>query len=179
MSTTVIGRVPEVGDADEPFRAVLVEIWERLGADGYADGGGARAPISTRWTRCSAPTAASGSPTARLADLRARARTFGLHLAKLDVRVHASAIQAPDDRIRATLAAAAAAQARHGTRAVDRLIVSMTRTADDVLEAEALAREAGAELEGVPLLETIADLRGGGPARRGDPRPQSAADASR
>src|SRR6478609_3248920 len=39
MSTTVIGRVPEVADADEPFRAVLVEIWERLGADGYADGG--------------------------------------------------------------------------------------------------------------------------------------------
>ena len=60
----------------------------------------------------------------RLADLRARARTFGLHLAKLDVRVHASAIQAPDERIRATLAAAAAAQARHGTpggRPPDRL----------------------------------------------------------
>ena len=99
----------------------------------------------------------------RLADLRARARTFGLHLAKLDLRVHASAVREPDERLRETLAAAASAQARHGAAAVDRLIVSMTRTADDVLDAEALAREAGAALEGVPLLETIADLRAAGP----------------
>ena len=162
MSTTVIGRVPEVGDADEPFRTVLVEIWERLGADGYADGSELVADLDALDALLRAhrgERVADG----RLADLRARARTFGLHLAKLDVRVHASAIQAPDDRIRATLAAAATAQARHGAQAVDRLIVSMTRTADDVLDAEALAREAGAELEGVPLLETIADLRAAGP----------------
>ena len=162
MSTTVIGRVPEVGDADEPFRTVLVEIWERLGADGYADGSELVADLDALDALLRAhrgERVADG----RLADLRARARTFGLHLAKLDVRVHASAIQAPDDRIRATLAAAAAAQARHGTQAVDRLIVSMTRTAADVLDAEALAREAGAALEGVPLLETIADLRSAGP----------------
>ena len=38
MSTTVIGRVPELGDADEPFRPMLVAIWERLGADEYPDG---------------------------------------------------------------------------------------------------------------------------------------------
>ena len=162
MSTTVIGRVPEVGDADEPFRTVLVEIWERLGADGYADGSELVADLDVLDALLRAhrgERVADG----RLADLRARARTFGLHLAKLDVRVHASAIQAPDDRIRATLSAAATAQARHGARAVDRLIVSMTRTADDVLDAEALARQAGAELEGVPLLETIADLRAAGP----------------
>ncbi len=162
MSTTVIGRVPEVGDADEPFRTVLVEIWERLGADGYADGSELVADLDALDALLRAhrgERVADG----RLADLRARARTFGLHLAKLDVRVHASAIQAPDDRIRATLTAAATAQARHGSEAVDRLIVSMTRTADDVLDAEALAREAGAELEGVPLLETIADLRAAGP----------------
>jgi phosphoenolpyruvate carboxylase len=39
----------------------------------------------------------------------------------------------------------------------------MTRTADDVLDAEELALEAGASLNGVPLLETIADLRAAGP----------------
>ena len=39
----------------------------------------------------------------------------------------------------------------------------MTQTADDVLDAEALAAEAGAVLQGVPLLETIGDLRAAGP----------------
>jgi phosphoenolpyruvate carboxylase len=162
MSTTVIGRVPEVGDADEPFRAMLVAIWERLGADDYDDGAELVADLDGLDVLLRAhrgERVADG----RLADLRARARTFGLHLAKLDLRVHASAIRKPDDRLHATLAAAAGAQARHGAHAVDRLIVSMTRTADDVLMAEALARDAGAALEGVPLLETIADLRAAGP----------------
>ena len=102
MSTTVIGRVPEVGDADEPFRTVLVEIWERLGADGYADGAELVADLDALDALLRAhrgERVADG----RLADLRARARTFGLHLAKLDLRVHASAIRAPDDRLRATL----------------------------------------------------------------------------
>jgi phosphoenolpyruvate carboxylase len=162
MSTTVIGRVPELGDADEPFRAALVAIFERLGADVYPDG---RALLADLDDLDALLRAHRGERMAdgRLADLRARARTFGLHVAKLDLRVHASAIRAPDERLRGTLAAAAAAQARHGAAAVDRLIVSMTRTADDVLTAETLAREAGAALHGVPLLETIADLRAAGP----------------
>ena len=161
MSTTVIGRVPELGDADEPFRAALVAIWERLGADEYPDGAALLADLDDLDALLRAhrgERVADG----RLADLRARARTFGLHVAKLDLRVHASAIRAPDERLRGTLAAAAAAQARHGAAAIDRLIVSMTRTADDVLTAEGLAREAGAALQGVPLLETIADLRAAG-----------------
>ncbi len=161
MSTTVIGQVPERAEADEPFRAVLVEIWERLGADGYADGHELLTDLDNLDALLRAhrgERVANG----RLADLRARARTFGLHLAKLDLRVHASAIRAPDDRLRSTLAAAARAQTRHGVGTVDRLIVSKTRTADDVLDAEALAREAGAALQGVPLLETIADLRTAG-----------------
>ena len=162
MATTVIGQVPEVGDADEPFRAMLVAIWERLGADGYRDGPALQADLDDLDALLRAHRGARVAD-GRLADLRARARTFGLHLAKLDLRVHASAVRNPDDRLRRTLAAAASAQARHGAHAVDRLIVSMTRTADDVLGAEALAREAGAALEGVPLLETISDLRAAGP----------------
>jgi len=161
MSTTVIGPVAERADTDEPFRSILVEIWERLGADEYADGAELVADLDDLDALLRAhrgERVADG----RLADLRARARVFGLHVAKLDVRVHASAIHAPDERLRATLAATAHAQERHGRGAVDRLIVSMTRTADDVLDAEALAREAGAFLQGVPLLETIADLRAAG-----------------
>ena len=56
--------------------------------------------------------------------------------------------------------AAARAQTRHGPAAIGRLIVSMTSSADDVLRAEELAGEAGLAVQGVPLLETIADLRG-------------------
>src|SRR3954452_13424752 len=161
MSTSVIGEVPELGESDEPFRDALVEIFERLGADSYDDGEGLRTDLDRLDSLLRAHRGDRGADGG-LADLRARARTFGLHLAKLDIRVHSSAIGSPDDRLRETLAAAASAQARHGVEAVDRLIVSMTRTADDVLAAEALAREAGAALEGVPLLETVADLRGAG-----------------
>ena len=63
----------------------------------------ARWPTSTLLDRSCAPTAASGSPTGARGPARA-AQVFGLHLAKLDVRVHASAIRGPDDRLRATLA---------------------------------------------------------------------------
>ena len=161
MSTTVIGEVPELGNADEPFRAALVEIWHRLGEDEYADGEELCADLDRLDVLLRAHRGGRVADGG-LADLRARARTFGLHLAKLDVRVHASAIRAPVDRLGSTLAAAAEVQRRHGAAAIDRLIVSMTQTADDVLRAEELAREAGAELAGVPLLETIDDLRGAG-----------------
>jgi len=161
ISTTVIGEVPERPGDDEPFRAALVEIWERLGADSYSDGEALLADLDALDLVLRAHRGGRVAD-GRLADLRARARTFGLHLAKLDLRIHASAIRDPDERIRSTLAAAARARAQHGVGAVDRLIVSMTRSADDVLDAEALAVEAGAALQGVPLLETIADLRGAG-----------------
>ncbi len=161
MSTTVIGQVPELGSGDEPFRDKLVEIWERLGVDGYLDGEALVADLDDLDALLRAHRGARMADGG-LADLRARARTLGLHLAKLDLRVHASAVREPNERLRSTLAAAATAQERHGVAAVDRLIVSMTRTADDVLDAESFAREAGADLQGVPLLETIADLRAAG-----------------
>ena len=161
MSTTVVGPVPELGESDEPFRDALVAIWDRLGADAYPDGAALLADLD-RLDALLRSHRGSRVADGGLADLRARVATFGLQLAKLDVRVHASAIRAPDERLHRTLAAAAAAQARHGAAAVDRLIVSMTRTADDVLRAEELAHEAGAKLEGVPLLETISDLQGAG-----------------
>ncbi|RDI74569.1 Phosphoenolpyruvate carboxylase [Gaiella occulta] len=159
MSTTVLGDVPELGGEDEPFRARLVEIWGRLADDAYADGA---ALLDDLDVLDAALRSHRGERMADggLADVRRRVLVFGLHLAKLDVRVHSSAVREPDERLRRTLAAAARARRRHGARALDRLIVSMTHTADDVLAAEALAAEAGAELQGVPLLETIDDLRG-------------------
>ncbi len=162
MSTTVIGDVPERSGDDEPFRAALVEVFQRLGDDSYPDGPALLADLDALDALLRAHRGGRIAD-GRLADLRARARTFGLHLAKLDLRVHASAVRAPDERLRSTLAAGARVQARHGVHTADRLIVSMTQTADDVLDAEALAAEAGAVLQGVPLLETIGDLRAAGP----------------
>ena len=161
MSTSVIGEVPEREGDDEPFRAALVDIFRRLGEDDYRDGAALLADLDALDQLLRAHGGARVADGG-LADLRARARTFGLHLAKLDIRVHSSTLQEPDDRLRATLAAAASAQRRHGTAAVDRLVVSMTRSADDVLAAEAAAKDAGASLQGVPLLETIDDLRNAG-----------------
>jgi len=159
MSTTVVGAVPELAGEDEPFRARLVEIWRRLSDDGYADGAELLVDLDALDAILRAHRGeriADGG----LADLRSRVRVFGLHLAKLDVRVHASAVHAADGGLRRALEAAERAQRRHGAVALDRLIVSMTHTAADVLTAEALAAEVGLAVQGVPLLETIDDLRG-------------------
>ncbi len=158
MSTTVLGEIPELGGEDEPFRARLVEIWGRLTDDLYADGDALLGDLDALDEILRAHRGERIADGA-LTDVRVRARVFGLHLAKLDVRVHAAAVRAPDDRLRRTLGAVARAQRRHGTGALDRLIVSMTHSADDVLDAESLAAEVGADVQGVPLLETIDDLR--------------------
>ena len=82
-----------------------------------------------------------------LADLRARVEVFGLHVATLDVRVHASEVRERAERVVAAFAAAATARERHGPRSIDRVIVSMTASAGDVLAAEKLAREAGLDVQ--------------------------------
>ena len=135
--------------------------------------GSGSGPTSTRtaprcsriWTismRCSAPTGASGWRTAASpTSVPGRARSA------FTSRSSTSASTPPRSRPRTSVFAARSPprrrrRRRHGAAAIDRLIVSMTRTADDVLDAEELAREAGAALQGVPLLETIADLRAAG-----------------
>jgi len=160
MATALIGPVPELGDgAPEPYRAALAAIWDRLAADGYADGGallGDLRRLDAALRRHRGARIADGA----LADVIVRAEVFGLHLASLDLRVHVREVREGSERLRAALGAAARSQRRHGPRALGRLIVSMTSSAEDVLRAEELAREAGLEIDGVPLLETVEDLRG-------------------
>jgi phosphoenolpyruvate carboxylase len=160
MAADLVGPTPQLPtDAPEPYRAELVRIWGRLADDGYADG---EALLVDLRSLDAALRAHRGNRIAdgALADVIVRAEVFGLHLAALDVRIHATEVRDTSERLRAALVAVSRAQRRHGAAAFGRLIVSMTRTADDVLGAEELAAEAGAQLEGVPLLETIADLRG-------------------
>ena len=160
MSTELVGPVPELGSTgDEPYRSELVRIWERLAADEYDDAeelGRDLARIDAALRAHGAARVADGA----LADLRARVEVFSLHVATLDVRVHAGEVRERAERVVAAFAAAATARERHGPRSIDRVIVSMTASAGDVLAAEKLAQEAGLNVPAVPLLETIADLRG-------------------
>jgi phosphoenolpyruvate carboxylase len=84
---------------------------------------------------------------------------FGPHLQNPPGPPPADAVRAGEPRLLETLAAAAKLQRRHGREALDRLIVSMTQTVDDLSAADELAREAGLDVQAVPLFETIDDLR--------------------
>ena len=164
VADPAVGDVPALDpeqNAGEPYRRRLTAIWERLGADGYASA----AELAAELELLDASLRAHGG--ARIADgglaaLRRRLDVFGLHLATLELRVHARAVREPDERLRATLETAARMQARRGRDVLDTLIVSMTRAVSDVEAAETLAAEAGLEVRVVPLLETIDDLRGAG-----------------
>jgi phosphoenolpyruvate carboxylase len=160
ISTELVGPVPELdATSDEPYRDELVRIWERLAEDGYGDAeelAGDLARIDATLRAHGAARVADGA----LADLRARVDVFGLHVATLDLRVHATEVRAGAERVVAAFEAGAAARERHGPRSLERVIVSMTASAGDVLAAEELAQKAGLDVHAVPLLETIADLRG-------------------
>ena len=81
---------------------------------------------------------------------------FGFHLAKLDVRLHADEVKQPTERTRDVFTAVEAARERHGSRALDTVIVSATHAPEDVLAVFDLTDEPVAV---VPLFETIADLQ--------------------
>jgi len=138
----------------EPYRRKLSFVWWRLGNDGYPSVAELAADLDAidhslrahRGTRL-----ADG----RLAALRLRVELFGFHLAKLDVRVHARELANPDERLRDTLAAVQRARARHGSAALDTVIVSGTSSPQDVLRVLDLVDE---PLSVVPLFETIDDL---------------------
>ncbi len=153
----VVEDVPDTQNADEPYRRRLTSIWNRLGEDAITvDELLAELDLVDASLRAHRGTRVAD---AGLADLRRKVEIFGLHLAKLDLRTHSRAVREREPRLLETLVAAAQLQRRHGRQALDRLIVSMTSTADDLANAEQLARDAGLDVEAVPLFETIADLR--------------------
>jgi phosphoenolpyruvate carboxylase len=139
---------------DEPYRRKLSFIWWRLGNDGYGTAAELAADLdvidrSLRANR--AVRVADG----RVADLRRRIELFGFHVATLDIRLHARDLDGPEDEVRAFVAAAEDARARHGPQALDTLIVSGVGGPRDVLAALDVTNE----LAVVPLFESIADLR--------------------
>ena len=167
MSSTLVDADEAVGAVDlapgrnptEPYRRRLTSIWERLGDDAYrsADEVHAELDLVEASLRAHGGTRiAEGG----LAALRRRLDLFALTGPALDLRLHARQLRERPDEALAVLEEAAALQRRRGSRAIDTLIVSMTRTADDVLGAESLADRGGLDVNVVPLLETIDDLRG-------------------
>jgi phosphoenolpyruvate carboxylase len=139
----------------EPYRRKLSFIWWRLGNDGYDRAADLLADLDL----LASSLAANGGAriaAGRLAALRRQVEIFGFHLAKLDLRLHASELREPGARARDALAAATDVRRRHGPAALDTVIVSGTSSAADVLSVFDLSAE---PLSVVPLFETISDLR--------------------
>jgi phosphoenolpyruvate carboxylase len=139
----------------EPYRRKLSFMWWRLGNEGYASAAELLADLDVL-DRSLREHRAARIADGRLAALRRRAELFGFHVATLDVRLHADDLRRADERVRETFAAVARARGRHGAEALDRVIVSGTSSAEDVLAALELSDE---PLTVVPLFESIADLR--------------------
>jgi phosphoenolpyruvate carboxylase len=143
-----------IGDqnVDEPYRRKLSFMWRRLDADAYESVEDLVADLELLDRSLRAHRGARIADGA-LASLRRRVEIFGLHLAKLDVRIHA---RETDERMRDLLSAATAARARHGSQALDTVIVSGTSSAQDVRRVRELSSE---PLSLVPLFESVEDLR--------------------
>ena len=178
LSTTLVGVAPELLDSiardelelpeyaaeigeqnrDEPYRRKLSFVWRRLGDDAYPDAAALAADLAVV-DRSLRAHGGARIADGRLARLRRRVELFGLHVAKLDVRLHARELAERPARVGATFAAIARAQERHGVEALDTVVVSGTREPGDVLAVVGLAADAGARVSPVPLFETIHDLR--------------------
>lgn len=149
----VKGPVKDSFQPREIYRRQLVAIQGKLGGT-YPN---SRAfvrdleSLQTGLRRQGAHRAAQG----RLADLIAQAKTFGFHLAQLDVRDHSQ--QAPAELFN-ELRTIRAVQRDHGEDAAHHFILSMTHSAADLIRLRALAYRAKARVDIVPLFETIQDL---------------------
>ena len=147
----------EIGDQnlDEPYRRKLSFMWRRLDADAYdsVDRLTDDLALLDRSLRAHRGARIADGP---LAALRRRVEIFGLHLARLDVRVHARDLVDPDARIRELFDAIGVARARHGEQALGTVIVSGTTSAEDVLRVRELTSE---PLSLVPLFESVEALR--------------------
>jgi phosphoenolpyruvate carboxylase len=156
--------LPEVtavrGDANdgEPYRQKLTFMRVRLERDRYRDAAALQADLALVDASLRAHRGARLAD-GRLAALRRRVEIFGLHVAALDIRVHARQVRDDEVRLHETMLAAAQAQDRHGDAALGSLIVSGTENASDVVGAQRAADAAGVRMTAVPLLETIEDLR--------------------
>ena len=162
--------------ADMPYRLLLELVEARLAATAAGDGRGYEGVegFIDDLARIDASLAAHrGDRAGRFAVQRLlrRVRSFGFHLAALDLRqdsaVHEEALAGGEARD-ATLAVFAEVKAlrrSHGAGAIGLYIISMARSAADALAVLELARQGGCveddgsvPLDVAPLFETVDDL---------------------
>jgi phosphoenolpyruvate carboxylase len=141
----------------EVFRAKLAALRRKLrgGAAGLAEILETLESVRQGLLRQKATRAAHG----RIQRLLTQVRAFGLHLAELDFRDHSGKLDSAEAELLGELDSLRDIQKAHGAQAASRFILSMTRSADDLLRLFRLARRAGVhEIDFVPLFETIHDL---------------------
>lgn len=155
------GKWSEQADAFHPaetFRRTLQEMRAKLANGDYKD------PeewivelesIRSQLLAQKAHRAANG----RLLRLIRCVRTFGFHLAELDFRDHSGKIEAAPEEIAAEFKAIKKIQRAEGEAAAHRYILSMTHSADQLVELVRTARRRGLKsVDIIPLFETISDL---------------------
>ena len=171
---------------DAPHRRKLVLIAERLAATRAGDPAAfsSAAAFEREMEILRASLRAGGAAIladGQLADLTEQARTFGFHLASLEVRQHSAILRAavddPDPEVDATFRAIAQIQRELGEAACHRLVISFTRGAGDVAAAYGLARRAEPALP--RHLDVDLSVRIGRRARAGDRHPRRGRRACR
>ena len=102
---------------------------------------------------------ATRAANGRIRRLLIQAKTFGAHLAGLDFRDHSGKLDHAETELMDEFRALRDIQDEYGPQAASHFIVSMTRSADDILRLFKLSKLAGVyEIDLVPLFETIEDL---------------------
>jgi len=147
----VAGTFPEA----EVFRNRLAAINRRLGEIGAKELVRELEAIRESLRRQNAYRAARG----RIGRLIVQARVFGTHLAELDFRDHSGKLHGDPAEIQEEFHTIRAIQRDRGEVAAHRFILSMARNATDLSAVTAMADQARARVDIVPLFETIADLR--------------------
>jgi phosphoenolpyruvate carboxylase len=141
--------------AAEVFRNRLAALRRKLGELGAAGLVRELEAVRKGLLKQNARRAASG----RIQRLIVQARVFGTHLAELDFRDHSGKLHGDPSEVQEEFHVVRSIQRDYGEAAAHRFILSMARHASELSALLAMAQQAHARVDIVPLFETIDDLR--------------------
>jgi len=168
----------EARSHSEQHRQYLIYVAGRIRATRLADAPAAYASPAELLNDLRAVQSSLAAAGARrlaygeLQNLIWQVETFGFHLAELEIRQHSGVheralaelsrggpLSAETDEVLATFRAIKRIQERFGVDACKRYVVSFTRQSSDIANVFALAAASHADIEVVPLFETVEDLQ--------------------